>query len=473
LANGEIFDVTVIGSGPGGYVAAIRAGQLGLKTAVVERDPAGCGGTCLQRGCIPTKALLHTADLWEEMKHGKEYGILADNLRLDFAAVMNRKGRIVTRLSKGIETYLFKKNKVTLFKGHGRLEGKGQLVVKSESGETKIQTKNVVLATGSRPRTLPFLKLDGKSIISSDELLQIQQIPKSLVVIGAGAVGIEFASVFARFGSAVSVIEMLPRVLPLEDEEISSEAGKLLAKFMTIHTGAKTESATPVSGGVEVKFTTAAGEQKALTAEVLLVAVGRGPVTDGLGLESTKVRVEKGYIQVNEQMATDEPGIYAIGDVVNVNGQPHAQLAHVASHEGISVMERLAGKHVEPLNYDQVPSATYCWPEVAGVGLTEAEAKKRGYDVKIGKFPFPNIAKPRIIGQDFGLVKVVAESKYDEVLGVHMVGPHATDLIAEACVALRLETTVEEITRTIHPHPTLPEAMMQAAEAVYGHAIDA
>jgi dihydrolipoamide dehydrogenase len=472
LASGEIYDVTVVGSGPGGYVAAVRAAQMGLRTAVVERDAAGCGGTCLLRGCIPTKALLHTADLWEEMKHGKELGILADNLRLDFSALMGRKNRIVTRLSKGIETYLFKKNKITLFKGQGRLEGARAVVVKGDAGETKVETKNVILATGSRPRSLPFLPLDGKSILTSDEILQLQELPKSLIVIGAGAVGIEFASVFGRFGVPVTVIEMLPRVLPLEDEEISAEAGKILAKHMTIHTGAKTESATKTADGVEVKFTTAAGEAKSVTAQLVLVAVGRGPVTDGLGLESTKVKVERGFVQVNAQMGTAEPGVYAIGDVCSVDGRPHAQLAHVASHEGISVAERLAGKHVEPLNYDRVPSATYCWPEVAGVGLTEAEAKKRGYDVKVGKLPFGYLAKPRIVGQDFGLVKVVAESKYDEVLGVHMVGPHATDLISEACVALQLETTVEAITRTIHPHPTLPEALMQAAENVYGHAID-
>jgi dihydrolipoamide dehydrogenase len=473
VSNGEIFDVTVIGSGPGGYVSAIRAAQMGLKVAVVERDPAGCGGTCLQRGCIPTKAMLHTADLWEEMKHGKDYGILADNLRIDFAQVQSRKSRIVNRLSKGIELYLFKKNKVTLVKGHGRLEGKGAVVVKGEAGETRLQTKNVLLATGSKPRSLPFLPIDGTAILTSDELLQIKQIPKSLVVIGAGAVGIEFASVFARFGSSVTVIEMLPRVLPLEDEEISAEAGKILGKFMTIHTGAATEAAKKVEGGVEVAFKTASGESKTVTAEIALVAVGRGPVTDGLGLESSRVRVEKGYIQVNERLETDEPGVYAIGDVVALPDRAHPQLAHVASAEGIGVAERLAGHAVEALHYDRVPSATYCRPETAGVGLTEAEAKKRGHDVRVGRFNFGNLAKPRILGHPEGLVKVVSDAKYDEVLGVHMVGPHATDLISEACVALRLEATTEEIFRTVHPHPTLPEALMQAAEAVYGHAIDA
>jgi dihydrolipoamide dehydrogenase len=472
VSNGE-FDVTVIGSGPGGYVAAIRAAQMGLRTACVERDPAGLGGTCLLRGCIPTKSLLHTADLYEEIKHGKDYGILTDGLRLDFPAVMSRKTRIVNRLSKGIESYLFKKNKITLFKGQGRLEGAGNVVVKGEGGETRVKTRNVILATGSRPRSLPGLAIDGKTIVSSDEILSIGAVPRALVVIGAGAVGMEFASVFARFGSDVTVIELLPRILPLEDEEISVEAGKLLGKQMAIHTGAKTEGALKTAQGVEVAFRNSEGQAKSLTADVLLVAVGRGPVTDGLGLESTKVQLDRGFIKVDENMATDEPGIFAIGDVVTVGGRPHPALAHVASAEGIGVAERLAGKHLEPVNYDQVPAATYCTPEVASVGLTEAEAKKRGYDVKVGRFPFGNIAKPRIIGQDFGLVKVVSEAKYDEILGVHMVGPHATDLISEACVALRLESTTEEVMRTIHPHPTLPEALMQAAEAVYGHAIDA
>ena len=472
-SNGETFDLVVIGSGPGGYVGAIRAAQMGLKTAVVERDPAGCGGTCLQRGCIPTKALLHTADLYEDLKNGKEYGIVAEKIGLDFPAVMARKARIVNRLSKGIETYLFKKNKITLFKGQGRLEGAGNVIVKGEQGETRVKAKAVMLATGSRPRSLPGMTPDGKAIVTSDEILELKEIPKSLVVIGAGAVGIEFASVFARFGSAVTVIELLPTVLPLEDEEISAEARKALAKQMTIHTGARTEAALKVAHGVEVAFRNTAGEAKSLTAEMLLVAVGRGPVTDGLGLESTKVQLEKGYVKVNSRMETDEPGVYAIGDVVTVDGKPHPQLAHVASAEGIGVAERLAGKGTEPVNYDRIPSATYCSPEVAGIGLTEIEATKRGFDVKVGRFPFGNIAKPRILGHDAGLVKIVADAKYDEVLGIHMVGPHVTDLISEAAVALRLESTTEEIARTIHPHPTLSEAIMQAAEAVYGHAIDA
>jgi dihydrolipoamide dehydrogenase len=282
--SSEEFDVTVIGSGPGGYVAAIRAAQLGLKVACVERDPIGTGGTCLLRGCIPTKALLHTADLYDDLKKGKEYGIVADNIGIDFAGVMARKQRIVTRLSKGIESYLFKKNKITLFKGHGRLEGPRTVVVKGEGGEEKITGKNVILATGSKVRPLPGITVDGTSIVTSDEILELKQVPRSLVVIGAGAVGMEFASIFARFGSQVTVIELLPRVLPLEDEEISAEAGKLLAKQMTIHTGAKTEAALKTAHGVEVAFRTGAGEARTITADMLLVAVGRAPVTDGHNL---------------------------------------------------------------------------------------------------------------------------------------------------------------------------------------------
>ena len=468
------FDLTVIGSGPGGYVGAIRAAQFGLKVAVVERDPKGAGGTCLQRGCIPTKALLHTADLFDDLKNGKEYGILAENVGIDFTTLMSRKARIVTRLSKGIESYLFKKNKITYVKGQGRVENpKSVLVTAADGAVSRIPTKNIMLATGSKPRSLPNLAIDGKRIITSDEILELQEMPKSLIVIGAGAVGIEFASIFGRFGTAVTVIEMMPRILPIEDEDVSKEAEKHLAKHMTILTGARTESATVIQNGVQVEVTLSGGEKKTLIAELLLVATGRGPVTDGLGLEATRVRLERGYVRVNNKYQTDEPGIFAIGDLITVDGKPHAQLAHVASAEGIRVAEIIAGKHFDPIDYDRIPGATYCQPEVASVGLTEAEARKRGYDVVIGKFPFGNLAKPRIIGHDQGFIKVVSEKKYDQVLGIHMVGPHATDLISEACVALQLESTTEEIAKTIHPHPTLGEAMMQAAESVYGMAIDA
>ncbi len=473
MSNGDTYDLVVIGSGPGGYVAAVRAGQLGLKTAVVERDPTGCGGTCLLRGCIPTKALLHTADVYDQVRKGRELGIVVEKLSLDFKAVMERKTRIVRRLSKGIESYLFKKNKVTLVKGTGRIEGRGSVVVSGEQGTTRLAAKHILIATGSRPRGLPGLTPDGKALISSDDALELTEVPARLVVIGAGAVGMEFASLFARFGSTVTVIELLPRILPLEDEEISIEAAKILGKQMTIHTATRTESVRSVAGGVEVAFKDSRGQEASVQADKVLLAVGRGPVTDGLGLEGTKVRVDKGFIPVNADLESAESGVFAIGDVIALPDRPHPQLAHVASHEGIHVAEHIAGRKPERINYDHVPGATYCSPEVASVGLTEAEARKRGYSVSIGRFPFGSLAKPRILGHEHGLVKVVAESKYGELLGVHMVGPHATDLISEACVALRLESTVEEIYRTIHPHPTLSEALMQAAEAVYGIAIDA
>ena len=473
LTNGEVFDLIVIGSGPGGYVAAVRAAQLGLKTAVVERDPAGCGGTCLQRGCIPTKALLHTADLLEDFQHAKDYGISADNVKLDFGAVMQRKERIVRRLSRGIETYLFKKNKIALFKGLGRLDGPRTVVVRDETGETRLTARHILLATGSRPKALPQFPLDAKYIVTSDEMLALSSVPRRLAVLGAGAVGVEFASIFGRFGSEVTLLELLPNVLPLEDEEISLEAAKLLARHMTIHTGAKVQGAQVQGETVQVTFVTAQGQEQRLEADLLLVAVGRSPVTDSLGLETTRVALDRGYVRVSPALETDEPGIYAIGDLVTIPGRAHPQLAHVASHEGMAVAERVAGKPSEPINYDLVPGATYSSPEVASVGLTEAEAKKRGHEVRVGRFPFAALAKPRILGQDSGFVKVVTDAKYDEVLGVHMIGPHVTDLIAEACVALRLETTARELATTIHPHPTLSEALMQAAEAVYGMAIDA
>lgn len=467
------FDLTVIGSGPGGYVGAIRAAQLGLKVAVVERDVKGPGGTCLQRGCIPTKALLHTASLFEDLKNGKDFGILAENVGVDFSALMARKNRIVNRLSKGIEGYLFKKNKISFYKGQGRIENPKSVLVGGDQGVARLATKNILLATGSKPKSLPTIAIDGQRIVTSDEILELKEMPKSLIVIGAGAVGIEFASIFGRLGTAVTVIEMVPRILPLEDEEVSKEAEKHLSKHMAIITGARTDSATVIQNGVQVEVALASGERKTLIAELLLVAAGRGPVSDGLGLEATRVRMERGFVRVNNRYETDEPGIHAIGDLITVDGKPHPQLAHVASAEGIRVAEKLGGQHFDAIDYDRVPGATYSQPEVASVGLTEAEARKRGYDVVIGKFSFGNLAKPRILGHDGGFVKVVSEKKYDQVLGVHMVGPHATDLISEACLALQLESTTEAISKTMHPHPTLSEALMQAAESVYGMAIDA
>jgi dihydrolipoamide dehydrogenase len=473
VALSEHFDLTVIGSGPGGYVAAIRAAQLGLRTAVIERDPKGCGGTCLLRGCIPTKALLHTADLLEDIRKAQSFGIVVDSVDINFTAIMERKERIVRRLSRGIESGLFKKHGVTLIKGVARLDGPRAVSVKTSEGLRRIEATSTILATGSRPRGLPDIEPTGRRILSSDHLLEITELPQSLIVMGAGAVGMEFASAFTRFGSAVTVIELLPRILPLEDEEISASAAQLLGKQMTIITNARAESAIETDVGVDVTYRAGDEAPRTISADLLLVAVGRAPVSEDLGLETTRAQVDRGYIRVKPTMETDEPGLYAIGDVIAIEGQPHPQLAHVASHEGIGVAERITGRGTEPLNYRLVPAATYCSPEVASVGLSEAEARKQGYDIRVGRFPFGSLAKPRILGHEVGLVKIVSDARYDEILGVHMVGPHATDLIAEACLALRLEATTEELAKTIHAHPTLPEALMQAADDVYGRAIDA
>lgn len=461
-SNNGAFDVVVIGAGPGGYVAAIRAGQLGLKTAIIEKDK-NLGGTCLLRGCIPTKALLHTADVFEEFKHAREVGVVAEAVSLDFPQAQKRKNKVVLKLAKGVE-FLMKKNKVQVFKGAARIEKPGQITVTREDGTTDtVETKNIIIATGSVPRSLPTLPIDGQQIITSDEILELSEIPKSLIVLGAGAVGVEFASMYARFGSDVVIIELLPRLLPIEDEEISVELLKSFKKQgIKSFTGANFQSAVVENG--EVRATARIGDQdREFTAERLLVAVGRRAYTDGLGLENTKVELERGYIKVDEFMRTSEPGIYAIGDVV-----PTPWLAHVASAEGILAVEQIAGKDARPINYDRVPNCTYCQPEVASVGLTEAKARERGYDVKVGHFPVPVIAKAQILGATEGMVKIVSDKKYDELLGIHIIGPHATELIVEGCVALQMESTVEELIHTMHAHPTVSETIHEAVEDVHG-----
>ncbi|HEY6332400.1 MAG TPA: dihydrolipoyl dehydrogenase, partial [Blastocatellia bacterium] len=432
------FDLVIIGSGPGGYVAAVRAGQLGLKTAIVEKDK-NLGGTCLLRGCIPTKALLHTADVFDEFKHSSELGIVADGVKLDLPLAQKHKNKIVTKLSKGVE-FLMKKNNVEVLAGLGKILAPGRIMVTSADGSTKeVHAKDTMIATGSVVRSLPGLDIDGRQIISSDDILELQEVPKSLIVLGAGAVGIEFASMYARFGADVTVIELLPRVLPIEDEEISAILAKSLKRQrIKVFTSASFQSATREDGQVRVVAKAGEGNQE-FVAEKLLVAVGRRAFTDGLGLENTKVQVERGYVKVDPYMRTAEPGIYAIGDAV-----PTPMLAHVASSEGILAVESMAGKNPRPINYDHVPNCTYCSPEVASVGLTEAKARDRGYDVKVGHFPVPVIGKAQILGATEGLVKIVAESRYDEVLGAHIIGPHATELIVEASVALQMESTVEE-----------------------------
>jgi dihydrolipoamide dehydrogenase len=453
-------DLVVIGSGPGGYVAAIRAAQLGLAVTVVEKDPF-LGGTCLHRGCIPTKALLHTADLLEEARGGAELGVTCAEPRLDLAKAHQHKSKVVRRNAKGIES-LFRKNRVEVVHGRGRLDGARRVVVDGDGGERTLDTRHVLIATGSTVRTLPFLPFDGKRVLSSDHILELASVPARLAILGAGAVGVEFASMFASFGSKVTLIEMLPRVLPLEDEEISAALEKSLARRgIEILTGTGAAGARVAEGGVVLELAS-----RSVEADVVLVAVGRRPVTEDLGLEAAGVELERGFVRVDRFMRTAAPEIYAIGDVV-----PTPQLAHLASAEGILAVEHMAGRDPRPIDYDQVPSCTYCDPEVASVGLTEATARERGYDVVSGKFPFVASGKAAILGRTDGFVKVVRETKHDQLLGVHVIGTRATELIGEAGIALRLEATAEDLERSIHPHPTLSEAMMEAARVAAGRGL--
>jgi dihydrolipoamide dehydrogenase len=454
------YDVVVIGSGPGGYVAGIRAGQLGLKVAVVEKDPF-LGGTCLHRGCIPTKALLENADIWHKIQKAKDFGITVGDVSLDWSAVQTRKQGVVDQNAKGIE-FLFKKNKVERISGFGKVVDRNTVDVDGK----QIKTKNIILAMGSTPKDLPHIKADGKRIINSDHILKLTEVPKSMLVIGAGAVGCEFASIFSRFGTKVTVVEVMPQLLPIEDDEISKEFTRIFKKKgIDVFTDAKVESAEPGDAGVKVVVSTK-GKQQTFDVELVLSATGRRAVTENCGLEKTKVQLDRGYVQVDQLMRTAEPNVYAIGDIV-----PTPALAHCASAEGILAVEHIKGLDVRPINYDHVPNCTYTDPEVASVGLTEKKAKERGYEVKLGKFPFTANSKAKIIGESGGLVKYVVDAKYDELLGVHIVGPKATELIVEACAALELEATSESIAKTIHAHPTLSEALMEAAEDVAGHSI--
>jgi dihydrolipoamide dehydrogenase len=454
------YDVVVIGSGPGGYVAGIRAGQLGLKVAVVEKDPF-LGGTCLHRGCIPTKALLENADIWQKIQKAKDFGITVGDVKIDWSAVQTRKQGVVDQNAKGIE-FLFKKNKVERISGFGKVVDRNTVDVDGK----QLKTKNIILAMGSVPRDLPHIKSDGKKIINSDHILALDRIPKTMLVIGAGAVGCEFASIFSRFGTKVTIVEVMPQLLPIEDDEIAKEFTRIFKKKgIDVYTDAKVESAEIGDAGVKVVVATK-GKQQTFDVELVLSATGRRAVTENCGLDKTKVKIDRGFVQVDQFMRTGEPNIYAIGDIV-----PTPALAHCASAEGILAVEHIKGLEVRPINYDHVPNCTYTDPEVASVGLTEKKAKERGYEVKIGKFPFTANSKAKIIGESGGLVKYVTEAKYDELLGVHIVGPKATELIVEACAALELEATSESIAKTIHAHPTLSEALMEAAEDVAGHSI--
>ena len=459
------FDLTVIGSGPGGYVAAIRAAQLGMRTAVVEMAPV-LGGTCLIWGCIPTKALLHAAEVLETSRHAGAFGIKLPPGEIDLDGVHKYKDKMVTVNAKGVE-YLFKKNNVTVVRGRGSLAGRGKVAVAGADGTTKtLDSKFTIVATGSVIRGLPGVEFDGKRVINSDDALSLSPIPKSMIVLGAGAVGVEFASIYATFGAKVTIVELLPRLIPLEDAALGAELEKAFKKRgLGVHTGTKVEKVAVTGNGVKVSASKD-GTPVELEADVLLVAVGRRPLTENLGLEALGVKVDRGFVEVDGFMRTGAPGVYAIGDVVKTQA-----LAHVASHEGIVAVEDAAGKHPHPIDYDKVPSCTYCDPEVASVGLTEEAARKRGYDVVVGQFPFTAIGKAKILNDTRGFVKIVGEKKYDEVLGVHIIGPHATELISEAVAAVSLEATAASLFHAIHAHPTLAEAMGEAALAVHGRAI--
>jgi dihydrolipoyl dehydrogenase len=462
----QSYDLTVIGSGPGGYVAAIRAAQLGLKTALVEKSPA-LGGTCLHIGCIPAKALLHSADLLDQARGAGKFGVTVSGVSLDLAGVHKHKADVIRRQARGVE-FLMKKNGVTVVHGTGRLKGPGRVEVSTGQGAPQtLTTRNVLLATGSVPKLLPGMKVDGTRIVTSTEALALEFVPKTLLILGAGAVGVEFASIYNSFGSAVTIVEMLPRILPLEDEEISAELSKALRKRgIEVKVSTKVEDVKVVEKGVEVRVKSEKAGEEMLKAAVLLVAVGRKPLTEGLGLEGTKVEIDKGFVKVDARMRTGEQAIHAIGDLLATPA-----LAHVASHEGLVAVEGMAGRNPDPINYDQVPSATYCHPEVASVGLTEQAARARGHKVRVGKFPFSVLGKGGILGVQEGFVKLVGDERYDELLGIHILGPKATELVAEGVVALRLESTVEDLFHAIHAHPTLSEAMAEAALALHGRGI--
>jgi len=466
------YDVVVIGSGTGGYVAAIRAAQLGLKTAVVERAPV-LGGTCLNWGCIPTKALLEHAHALKVAQDWKEWGLTIGQaaIGIDMNQVQARKDKIVKGLTGGIE-FLFKKNKIDWIKGSGRLAGKGKVEITEGDKQSLTVKKEIIVATGSQPRGVPGIEIDRKRIITSDEAISLKAIPKSIVIMGSGAVGVEFASIFRRFGSDVTIIELLPRIVPVEDDAVSTELERSFKKQgIKVLTGTKVTSAKAGASGVDLEAQGADGKSQKLSAEFLLVATGRGPVTSGLGAEDAGLQMDRGYIRVDAEYRTNVAGVSAIGDVITFETPGHQQLAHLSSAEGVILAERIAGQEVRPINYEHVPGCTYCDPEIGSVGLTEAKAKERGFDVRVGTFKFGVLGRAKIAGETEGFVKIVAEKKYDEVLGVHMIGPRSTELVAEATLALRLECTVEELIRTIHAHPTMSEAVGEAAHAAHGAAI--
>ena len=461
------YDLVIIGSGPGGYVAAIRASQWGLKTAVIEKDPF-LGGTCLHVGCIPTKVFLHHADIYDNFLRAEEFGFEVKDVKVNWPAMLARKDRIVKKHAGGIGM-LFKKNKVDSITGWGRIAGPGRVSVEKDGKTTEIETTYTMIATGSEARSLPGVELDSTCILSNREILQLPAIPKSLIVVGAGAVGVEFASIYRTFGAEVTILEALPRIVPLEDEEISPELEKAFKKKgIRIETEAKVESVKKDAKGATVAFKDKTGKSQSISAEKVLIAVGRRPLTENCGLEKTKAKLERGFVHTNAYLETDEPRLYAIGDIVA--GLP--QLAHAASMEGIIAVGRMSGKEVQPFDRKRCPNCTYCEPQIGSVGLTEKQAREAGYDVKTGKFPFLGNSKATILGNHEGFIKVVAEAKYGEILGVHAIGPLATEIIAEPVTALGLEATLDDMAAQIHAHPTVWEAMGDAFNSVRGLTIN-
>ena len=466
------YDVVVIGAGTGGYPAAIRAAQLGLKVAVVERQKT-LGGTCLNWGCIPTKALLEHAHALKIAQNAREWGlILGDQpARIDMTQVQARKDKIVTVLTRGIE-FLFKKNNIDWIKGSGRLAGAGRVEVTGGEQPVTLEAREIVVATGSYARSVPGVELDKTRIITSDEAIHLREVPKSIIILGSGPIGVEFATVFKRFGAAVTVVELLPHLVPLEDEAVSVELEKAFKKAgIAFHTSATVTAAKAGADSVAVDVKMPDCRVQQMTADLLLVATGRGPVTAGLGAEQAGLKMDRGYIVVDDLLRTSVPHVSAVGDVISFGKPGHLQLAHLSTAEGILVAERIAGKDVQPLNHDHVPKCTYSDPEIGSVGLTEKQAVERGYEVRVGSFPFQVLGRARIAAETEGFVKIVADKKYDEVLGVHIICPRATELVAEAVLALRTECTVEELVRTIHAHPTMSEAIGEASHAVHGAAI--
>ncbi|ALM50589.1 hypothetical protein AMR72_17905 [Flavobacterium psychrophilum] len=458
------YDVIVLGSGPGGYVAAIRAAQLGLKTAIVEKE--NLGGICLNWGCIPTKALLKSAQVFDYLKHASDYGLTVKEFDKDFGAVIARSRGVADGMSKGIQ-FLMKKNKIEVIEGTGKLKPGKKLDVTSKDGKTtELSADHIIIATGARSRELPNLPQDGKKVIGYRQAMNLPEQPKSMIVVGSGAIGVEFAHFYNSMGTKVTVVEFMPNIVPVEDEDISKQFERSLKKSgIEIMTNSSVEKVDTSGNGVKATVKTAKGEE-ILEADILLSAVGIKSNIENIGLEEVGIATDRDKVLVNSYYQTNIPGYYAIGDIV-----PGQALAHVASAEGILCVEKIAGLHVEPLDYGNIPGCTYATPEIASVGLTEKQAKEKGYELKIGKFPFSASGKAKASGTPDGFVKVIFDAKYGEWLGCHMIGAGVTDMIAEAVVARKLETTGHEIIKSVHPHPTMSEAIMEAAAAAYDEVI--